>query len=94
MFGKVLNTLEWLTISSLNIFLAFFLPDELFLNIRLGVILNIYEEMFAFKKFAFKIGFDVILNFYLKNWEINCNVLIVHFSAETATGDVLLKTCS
>ena len=60
----------------------------------LRVMLNIEEEMFAFKKFAFKIGFDVILNFYLKNWEINCNVLIVHFSAETATGDVLLKTCS
>ena len=48
-------------------FLGFFLQDEPFLNIRLRVILNIEEEMFAFKKFAFKIGFDVILNFYLKN---------------------------
>ena len=43
-------------------FLGFFLQDEPFLNIRLRVILNIEEEMFAFK-----IGFDVILNFYLKN---------------------------
>ena len=63
-------------------FLGFFLLDQLFLNVRLSVIIHGRRNVFLKRL----IGSDVILKFYLKNWEINYNVFV---SAEAATGGVL-----